>query len=94
MPPEASLELFVIQAQDIGDDLQELRQKGTDADIHITVGNELYQEIFKAHTWVLKDRSDYFKVALSNQWARKDENGIFIFHKENISPETFDLILE
>ncbi len=82
------------QNQDIEDNLQELRQEGSDVDIHIIVGGEWNRKMFKAHTWVLKDRSDYFKVALSNQWARKDPNGIIIFRKENISPKIFDLILK
>ncbi len=69
-------------------------KKGSDVNIHIIAGGKWKQRMFKAHTWVLKDRSDYFKVALSNQWARKDPNGIIIFHKENISPKIFDLILK
>ena len=74
--------------------LQELRRENINIDVHIIVGNKWDQKMFKAHAYILEGRNDYFKVAISNQWARKDQNGIIIFHKENISPEIFDLILE
>src|SRR5436853_7871968 len=84
---------FLIQDQEIQDVLQKYQQQCVDADVHIFAGDKWNQKMFKAHKLILQARSDYFKVALSDQWVRKDLNGIIIFRKENISPEIFDLLL-
>ncbi|PKK75687.1 Cullin-domain-containing protein [Rhizophagus irregularis] len=70
------------------------QRQDIDVDVHIIAGDKWNQKLFKVHKLILKERSDYFKVALSDQWVRKDPNGIIIFRKENISPEIFDLLLE
>jgi hypothetical protein len=80
--------------QEYWTNVQELREKNIDIDVHIIAGNKQNQRMFKAHTRVLTGRCEYFRVALSNRWAHKDQNGIIIFHKENISPKIFDLIIE
>ncbi|GES82628.1 BTB/POZ protein [Rhizophagus clarus] len=45
---------------------------------------------FLAHSLILSVRSTYFKVALSKEWAKKD-NGIITFKKPNISPEIYGI---
>ncbi|CAB4380233.1 unnamed protein product [Rhizophagus irregularis] len=87
----ANLKLFITQEREIGDVFQ---RQDIDVDVHIIAGDKWNQKLFKVHKLILKERSDYFKVALSDQWVRKDPNGIIIFRKENISPEIFDLLLE
>ena len=56
-------------------------------------GDENNEKYFQAHSLVLRARSPYFKTALSNNWAKK-ENGMTIFQKPNISPHIFELILK
>ncbi|CAB4445543.1 unnamed protein product [Rhizophagus irregularis] len=90
----ANLKLFITQEREIGDVFQEYQRQNIDVDVHIIAGDKWNQKLFKVHKLILKERSDYFKVALSDQWVRKDPNGIIIFRKENISPEIFDLLLE
>ena len=90
----ANLKLIITQDQDIGDVLHKREQQSIDVDVHIIAGDKWNQKLFKTHKLILKARSDYFKVALSDQWVHKDPNGIIIFRKENISPESFDLLLE
>src|SRR5947209_4409720 len=65
-------------------------------DVEIKVQDDDVQDnvkIFKAHSNILKARSSYFKAALSNNWAKKSENGIILFEKENISPKIFEVLL-
>src|SRR5947208_16468077 len=51
-------------------------------------------EIFKAHSTILKARSSYFEVALSNNWTKRSEDGnIILFEKKNISPKIFEVLL-
>ncbi|CAG8837965.1 23124_t:CDS:2, partial [Cetraspora pellucida] len=69
-------------------------QSCVDIDMHIIAGYEWNRKIFKVHSSILKDRCDYFKMVLSSQLIRKNSNGIIIFHKEDISPEIFNLILD
>lgn len=49
-------------------------------------------KIFKAHSNILK-RARYFRVALSNEWAKQNEDGYYIINKPNINPQTFEIIL-
>ncbi|CAG8486003.1 17258_t:CDS:10 [Rhizophagus irregularis] len=90
----ANLKLFITQEREIGDVFQEYQRQNIDVDVHIIAGDKWNQKLFKVHKLILKERSDYFKVALSDQWVRKDPTGIIIFRKENISPEIFVLLLE
>src|SRR5437764_13531507 len=62
-------------------------------DVEIKVGVNENIKIFKAHSIILEARSSYFKVALSNNWVKRSDNGIILFEKENISPKIFELLL-
>src|SRR6185312_5451608 len=59
-----------------------------DYDVKIEVGEEPNVRIVWAHSSILKERSIYFKVALSGNWTRK-QNGIIIFKKPNLRYEVF-----
>ena len=62
-------------------------------DVEIKIGNGDDVKIFKAHSHILKARSLYFKVALSDNWVERSENGIILFEKENLSSKIFEIIL-
>ena len=62
-------------------------------DVEIKVGINENIKTFKAHSTILEARSSYFKVALSNNWVKRSDNGIILFEKENISPKIFELLL-
>ena len=62
-------------------------------DVEIKIGNGDDVKIFKAHSHILKARSLYFRVALSDNWVERSENGIILFEKENFSPKIFEVIL-
>ena len=62
-------------------------------DVEIKIGNGDDVKIFKAHSHILKARSLYFRAALSDNWAKRSDNGIILFEKENISPKVFEIIL-
>lgn len=51
-------------------------------------------EEFYVHSLLLSARSPYFRAALSNEWAKKDEKGIIVLKKPNISPKVFKVILK
>ncbi|CAB4480743.1 unnamed protein product [Rhizophagus irregularis] len=59
----------------------------------IIVGDEKNEKTFQAHSVILRARSPYFKRALSNDWARK-EDGSTVFTKPNVSPAVFEIILK
>ncbi|CAB4381461.1 unnamed protein product [Rhizophagus irregularis] len=61
-------------------------------DVIIKVGVTPNHHEFKAHSLILRARSQYFYTALSSDWARNQEN-IIKFEKPNISPDIFDAIL-
>ena len=62
-------------------------------DVEIRVGVNENIKTFKAHSIILEARSSYFKVALSNNWVKRSDNGIILFEKENISPKIFYALL-
>ncbi|CAG8797138.1 32654_t:CDS:2, partial [Racocetra persica] len=69
--------------------------KGDFYDTIIEVGNELAnKKTFQAHSIILYGRCEYFKVALSQQWARKIDDKFFLNLRDmNFSANTFELIL-
>ncbi|CAG8591675.1 15309_t:CDS:10, partial [Racocetra persica] len=71
-----------------------LDSKGSNVDMYIIAGYEWNRKMFKVHTSILKDRCEYFRMALSNKRICKNSDGIIIFYKEDISPEIFNLILD
>jgi len=56
------------------------------------VGEEPNIKEFRAHSNILRARSPYFKIALSSDWVKK-ENDVILFTKPNISPTVFGIIL-
>ena len=75
-------------------DLTNLLNKADCYDTEIKIGKNQNVETFKVHAAILKARSSYFKAALSANWAKRTENGIISFEKENISPKIFKILLE
>ena len=73
--------------------LSNLLKNNNDYNVKIKVGNEPNIKEFKLHSLILSSRSNYFKTALSSRWAR-EEDGIIIFEKPNISPLVFEVLVE
>ncbi|CAG8540052.1 10980_t:CDS:2 [Diversispora eburnea] len=69
-----------------------LLNEDNEHDVIIEAGEEPTVRKFKAHYYILRMRSPYFRQALSSRWAQQ-VNGFFHFKKPNISPETFEIIL-
>ncbi|GBB87546.1 hypothetical protein RclHR1_00140050 [Rhizophagus clarus] len=61
-------------------------------DTEILVG-EKHTKIFKVHSLILKIRSPYFRVALSNRWMKKEAN-IIQLKKPNISVKIFNILIK
>ena len=75
-------------------DLTKLLNESNCYDVEIKIGMEDNVKIFKAHSSILKARSPYFKIALSNTWIKKSEDdSIILLKKENISPKIFKVLL-
>lgn len=70
-------------------DLTNLLEKADDHNVLIEVGQG---KTFRAHSSILRARSEYFHTALSNDWLRK-EGDMIIFKKPNISCNAFNIIL-
>lgn len=64
-----------------------------DFDVIIKIGEGNNYKEFEAHSFVLFTRSKYFRAALSKEWVKKQDNKM-IFHKPNISPKIFEIILK
>ncbi|RIA90977.1 hypothetical protein C1645_822645 [Glomus cerebriforme] len=62
-------------------------------DVIIKIGEENNYKEFEAHSFVLLTRSIYFRTALSKEWVKKQDNKM-IFHKPNITPKVFEIILK
>ncbi|KAG9306458.1 hypothetical protein G9A89_003568 [Geosiphon pyriformis] len=60
-------------------------------DVRIIVGDGSNTKTFHSHSPILA-RSSYFAVALSSNWAKRENNTI-IFSKPNISPQIFEVII-
>ncbi|KAF0435298.1 kelch-like protein 17 [Gigaspora margarita] len=80
----------------LSQDLSTLLNKGDFYDTIIEVGNELTdQKVFQAHSVILYGRCEFFKVALSQQWARKIKDKFLInLRNMNFSSNAFELILK
>ena len=74
-------------------DFENALENGDDYDVIIKAGEDPDDKEFRAHSFVLRARSSYFKKALSSDWEKRDDDGNYIFDKPNISPEVFQLIL-
>uniref|UniRef100_U9U508 Btb/poz domain-containing protein 19-like n=1 Tax=Rhizophagus irregularis (strain DAOM 181602 / DAOM 197198 / MUCL 43194) TaxID=747089 RepID=U9U508_RHIID len=77
---------------ELSQNLSQLIDDAYDHDIIINVGENSNTKEFHAHSNVLKARSTYFKTALSQNWAIK-ENDTYRFTKSNISPIVFEIII-
>jgi hypothetical protein len=81
-----------LEWQEVIDDFENLFENKKGYDVIIYAGeNENVKEI-RAHSSILRARSEYFCAAFSNEWVKK-EDGKFIFKKPNISPQLFEIIL-
>ncbi|CAG8465499.1 8400_t:CDS:2 [Scutellospora calospora] len=66
-----------------------------DYDVIIYAGEEPNTKEIHAHSFVLRNKSAYFRGAFTSGWAVKDQNsGCFTFKKPNISPSIFEIILK
>ena len=74
-------------------DLAKLLNEPDFYDVEIKVGEDQDVKTFKVHSTILKARSSYFKVALSNNWTKQSDDGIILFEKKNISPKIFEVLL-
>ncbi|GBB92188.1 hypothetical protein RclHR1_01980013 [Rhizophagus clarus] len=63
--------------------ISNLYDKTDDYNVKIQVGEDSKMEIFKAHSVILRARSNYFRTAFSSNWAKK-EGDFYIFKKPNI----------
>jgi hypothetical protein len=73
-------------------DIGKLMDFNDEHNVIIKVGVTPNHREFKAHSLILRARSQYFYTALSSDWARNQGN-IIKFEKPNISPDIFDSIL-
>ena len=83
----------ITKLSNLSRDLSNLLNNHDDYNVKIKVGKEPNIREFKLHSLILSSRSNYFKTALSSQWAR-EENGIIIFEKPNISPLVFEVLIK
>src|SRR5205809_8033178 len=75
-------------------DLTNVMNESDYYDVEIKIGNgDDDVKIFKAHSHILKARSSYFRVALSDNWVKRSENGMILIERENISPKVFKVLL-
>jgi hypothetical protein len=74
-------------------DISNLYDKADDYNVKIQIGEDSEMEIFKAHSVILRARSNYFRSAFSSNWAKK-EGDFYIFKKPNVSPIVFQIILK
>lgn len=79
----------------LANDLTELLDEIDSCDVIINVGNENDYELFKAHSLILRARSEYFKAALSTTWSKKNSDGFYIvnLYDMNISYYIFGEVL-
>jgi hypothetical protein len=76
---------------ELSNDYEKLFETEIGYDVIIYAGEEPNVKEIHAHSNILCIRSQYFRSAFSNEWAKK-ENGKFILRKENIEPHLFDII--
>ncbi|CAB4418468.1 unnamed protein product [Rhizophagus irregularis] len=74
-------------------DISNLYDKADNYDVKIQVGEDSNLEIFKAHSIILIARSNYFRTAFSNNWAKK-EGDLYVYKKPNVSGIVFQIILK
>ncbi|CAG8618699.1 20872_t:CDS:2 [Dentiscutata erythropus] len=78
---------------ELSNDFDQLLIKEQNYDVIIKAGDENDVQEFRVHALILITRSQYFRTALSDNWARKDGN-VTILEKPNVSPKIFQLLLK
>jgi hypothetical protein len=78
---------------EISNDYKNLFEEEIEYDVIIYAGEEPNVKEIHAHSNILCIRSQYFRTAFSNEWAKK-KDGKFILKKPNISPHLFNIILK
>ncbi|RGB42269.1 hypothetical protein C1646_751167 [Rhizophagus diaphanus] len=76
----------------VNDDYEKLFETDEGYDVIIYVGENENVKKLHAYSNILRIRSQYFRTALSDKWAKK-KDGKFILEKPNISPNIFKIIL-
>ena len=79
-----------VYQEDITNDYQKFFED--DYNVIIYAGEEPNVKELLAHSIILRCRSQYFRTALSSNWAKK-LNGMYILKKPNISGNIFQIIL-
>ncbi len=74
-------------------DLSLILNDADDYNVIIQVGENQNTKEFRAHSFILRARSPYFKSAFSSNWIIKKSN-IIMFNKPNVTPIVFDMILK
>ncbi|GBB93253.1 hypothetical protein RclHR1_02140006 [Rhizophagus clarus] len=78
--------------QELINDYEKLLEIDNGYDVIIYAGEDENVKEIRAHSLILYTRSQYFRAALSNEWAIK-KDGKFILKKPNISPQVFKIVL-
>ncbi|CAG8714628.1 15496_t:CDS:2 [Acaulospora morrowiae] len=73
--------------------LGEMLVSAEDFDTILRIGDETNIRTFSAHSFMLRAVCPYFNKALNKDWAKK-KNGMFLFEKQDVAPEVFEVILE
>ena len=77
---------------ELSSDYEKLLETEIGYDVIIYAGEDQNVKEIHAHSSILSIRSKYFRAAFSNEWAEK-RDGKFIFKKQNISPQLFNIII-
>jgi hypothetical protein len=79
-------------SKEVSNDYDKLFENEKGYDVIICAGEDENMKEIRAHSLILRTRSQYFCAAFNNDWVKK-KNGIYIFKKPNISPQLFKIIL-
>ena len=74
-------------------DLSLILNDAVDFNVIIQVGENQNTREFRAHSVILRARSQYFKSAFSSNWIVK-KNDMIMYSKPNITPIVFEMILK
>jgi hypothetical protein len=77
---------------ELSSDYEKLFETELGYDVIIYAGEGQNVKEIHAHSNILSIRSQYFRTAFSNEWAEK-KDGKFVFRKQNIYPQSFNIIL-
>lgn len=80
-----------MSSQELINDYERLLEVDEEYDVIIYAGEDENMKKIRAHSLILRARSQHFRVVLSNQWTNKD--GKVTLYIPNISPRIFKIIL-